>query len=173
MKHELNTGMEKTINRREQRLATIERREHRGRVNREPHEPRETISARQRAEVGTVRRPCLVKAGGVGKRRSGRRAFTVLSGWEVEKARNFYRLATAFSHLWAGSTRLFPPFSTQVVDFPHICMVRLFWGCPEMSATDETQKIHRWGQEVEREGTGRRVNHGWGNDGHRFDGEMI
>ena len=173
MKHELNTDTEETMNRSEQRLATIERSEHRGRVNREPREPRETISARRRAEVGAVRRPCLVKAGRGGKRWDGKRGFTALGGWENGKAWNFYRLATGFSHLETAISHLFPHKSTQVVDFPRICTVRLFWGCPEILATDETQIIHRWGQEVEREGTGRRVNHGWGNDGHRFAGEMI
>jgi len=144
-------------------LAAIERKEHRGRVNREP---RETISARQRAEVGAVRRPCLVKAVGGGKRWVGRWVISTLSGHKAGKW-------CSFSHLETGLTHLFPHKSTQVVDFPHICTVRLFWGSPEMLATDETQIIRRWGQEVEREGTGRRVNHGWGNDGHRFDGEMI
>src|SRR5882757_8246237 len=142
--------MEKTINRREQRLATIERREHRGRVNREPHEPRETISARQRAEVGAVRRPCLVKAGRGGKRWSGRWAISTLSGQKAGKWCSFSHLETAFSHL-------FPPFSTQVVDFPHICTVRLFWGSPEMLATDETQTKSEPKAEMRGEGSGRKT----------------
>src|SRR5882724_1347435 len=90
-----------------------------------------------------------------------KRADLGLSGWEMGKTWNFYRFRIGFSHLETGLTRLFPQVSTQVVDFPRICTVRLFWGSPEMLATDETQIIHRWGQEVEREGTGRRVNHGW------------
>jgi len=53
------------------------------------------------------------------KRRGGRCGFTALSGWKVGKAWNFYRL-------WAGSTRLFPHKSTQVVDFPRLSVVRVF-----------------------------------------------
>ena len=40
-------------------------------------------------------------------------------GCEIGKWRSFSRLETA-------STRLFPPFSTQVVDFPRIAVVRVF-----------------------------------------------
>jgi len=40
----------------------------------------------------------------------------------------FYRLATGFSHFETPLTRLFPHKSTQVVDFPRLAMVRLFWG---------------------------------------------
>src|SRR6267154_3700180 len=116
MKHELNTDTEKTLNRREPRLAAIERKEHRGRVNREP---RETISARQRAEVGAVRRPCLVKAVGGGKRWVGRWVISTLSGHKAGKW-------CSFSHLETGFSQLFPRFLTQVVDFPRICTVRLF-----------------------------------------------
>src|SRR5260221_479071 len=65
-------------------------------------------------------------AGGSGKRWVGRRGFTALSGWEIGKTWHFYRLATGFSHLWAGSTRLFPQLSTQVVDFPHLAMAGVF-----------------------------------------------
>ena len=54
------------------------------------------------------------------KRRGGRCGFTALSGWKVGKAWNFYRL-------WAGSTRLFPHKSTQVVDFPLLSRLRVFW----------------------------------------------
>ena len=62
------------------------------------------------------------EAGSCGKRRG----FTALSGREIGKTRNFYRLATGFSHFETALTHLFPRFSTQVVDFPHLAMVRLF-----------------------------------------------
>ena len=42
------------------------------------------------------------------------------SGQEVGKWRSFSHFETALAHL-------FPPFSTQVVDFPRIEHVRLFW----------------------------------------------
>src|SRR5258707_836722 len=70
------------------------------------------------------------KAGGGGKRRFGKRVFTGLSGWNVGKAWNFYRLTIGFYRLWAGSTRLFPHNSTQVVDFPHLAVVSIF--CEDM-----------------------------------------
>ncbi len=66
-----------------------------------------------------------------------------------------------FSHLKTAATRLFPHNSTQVVDFPRMYDVRLFWGRREILATDETQIKHGWGKEVEQDGTERRVNHGW------------
>src|SRR5882757_768000 len=69
-----------------------------------------------------------LKAARNGKRRYASRAFTSLSGWEIGKAWNFYRLATGFSRIATGYYRLFPHDSTQVVDFPHLAMVRLFWG---------------------------------------------
>jgi hypothetical protein len=59
-------------------------------------------------------------AGWDGKRWVGRRAFPTLSGQEVGKWRSFSHFETALAHL-------FPPFSTQVVDFPRIEHVRLFW----------------------------------------------
>ena len=58
-------------------------------------------------------------AGWDGKRWVGRRAFPTLGGQEVGKW-------CSFSHVAAASTRLFPHNSTQVVDFPHLAMVRLF-----------------------------------------------
>ena len=145
----MNRDTARRLNRREQRERRLAAREHK------EHE---------RSGIPWVRSGR--KTGGDGKRWVGKRAFPTLSGQMVGKW-------CSFSHLETALTRLFPHVSTQVVDFPHICTVRLFWGSPEMLATDETQIIHRWGQEVEREGTGRTVNHGWGNDGHRFDGEMI
>ena len=78
------------------------------------------------------------EAGSWGKRRG----FTALSGREIGKTRNFYRLATGFSHFETALTRLLPHNSTQVVDFPHLAMVRLFWGQHKMLATDETRIKH-------------------------------
>jgi hypothetical protein len=83
-----------------------------------------------------------------GKRRLGRRGFTALSGWEIGKTWNFYRLATGFYRIATASCRLVTGFyrlatgcyriisefyrvlprkSTQVVDFPRMAMVGLFW----------------------------------------------
>jgi len=42
------------------------------------------------------------------------------------KSTGFSHLATWFYRLWAGSIHLFPHKSTQVVDFPHLTMVRHF-----------------------------------------------
>jgi len=57
---------------------------------------------------------------GYGKRRYANRAFTALSGCEAGKFTGSYRIAARFF-------RLFPHKSTQVVDFPRIANVRLFW----------------------------------------------
>ena len=67
-----------------------------------------------------------LKSDGGRKRRYASCAFTSLSGTEIGKTWNLYRLATGFYRLWAGSTRLFPHNSTQVVDFPHLANVRIF-----------------------------------------------
>jgi len=55
-----------------------------------------------------------------GKRRYGNGAFTGLRDQEIGKW-------SSFSHLETGLTRLFPQYSTQVVDFPHLGYVGLFW----------------------------------------------
>ncbi len=75
-----------------------------------------------------------------GPRRYANRAFTGLSGREVGKATDFDRLATAL-------TRLFPHDSTQVVDFPHLAVVRRFWDGPEIGFG------HGWNTEGARMGT--------------------
>jgi hypothetical protein len=54
-----------------------------------------------------------------GKRRVGERAYMGKDGRKVEKW-------TGFSHFETVLIRLFPDVSTQVVDFPRICNVRLF-----------------------------------------------
>src|SRR5260370_41631098 len=63
---------------------------------------------------------CGREAGGGGKRWSGMGFEVGKGGQEIGKWCSFSHLETAFSHL-------FPRFSTQVVDFPRICTVRLFW----------------------------------------------
>src|SRR5882724_6033733 len=60
------------------------------------------------------------KAVGGGKRWSGMWVNLGKGGCEIEKWRSFSHLETALTHL-------FPHKSTQVVDFPHLAMVRLFW----------------------------------------------
>ena len=74
---------------------------------------------------------CGLKASEDGKRRLGRRGFTGLSGREVGNFTGFYRLTTR-------CYRLFPHKSKQVVDFPYLAHVRLFWGNPEIGKTMDT-----------------------------------
>ena len=102
------------------------------------------------------------EAGGSGQRRVGTWVRPGLSGQEVGKRPGFAHIARTFSHLG-------PDNSTQVVDFPRICTVRLFWGPREMLATDGTPikhgcrkdgSIRKAGTEENRNGK-RRVNHGW------------
>jgi hypothetical protein len=52
-----------------------------------------------------------------------------------------------FSHLAAGWARLFPHNSTQVVDFPHLSMVRLLWEAMKWMATDGTRIKHGCGKD--------------------------
>ena len=40
------------------------------------------------------------------------------------------RKRIGYFHIATGFSRLFPHDLTQVVDFPHLAMVRLFWGRP-------------------------------------------
>ena len=98
----MNTDTEKTLNMRktERRLAAREHKEH------------------ERSRIPWVRSGR--KTGGDGKRWVGKRAFPTLSGQEIGKWIGFSHFETAFSHL-------FPHKSTQVVDFPHLAHVRLFW----------------------------------------------
>ena len=62
---------------------------------------------------------CGRNAGRIDERRAGKRRDTALSGREVVKW-------TGSSHLETALTRLGPDKSTQVVDFPHLAMVRFF-----------------------------------------------
>jgi len=48
---------------------------------------------------------------------------------------------TSLAHIAPGSTRLGPDNLMQVVDFPHLSAVRLFWGGPEMGS-------HGWGEDL-------------------------
>src|SRR5882724_7867169 len=110
MKHESNTDTEKTFNRRE---------------------PRAKRSLEPISGVGRELPRRGLDVGGGGKRWVGKRALLTLSGQEAGKW-------CGFSHFETTLTHLFPHKSTQVVDFPRICTVRLFWGSPEMVATDGT-----------------------------------
>jgi hypothetical protein len=76
-----------------------------------------------------------------GKRRFRKDVITGLSGWEIGKAWNFYRLTTGFSHFETPLTRLFPHKSTQVVDFPHLAMVRLFWEGHEIGFSGPKREV--------------------------------
>ncbi len=82
------------------------------------------------------------QAGGGGKRCVGKWANPGLGGQERGKW-------TGFSHFEITLTHLFPHKSTQVVDFPHIYTVRLFWEVMKWVATDETQIKHGLGKEIE------------------------
>jgi hypothetical protein len=53
------------------------------------------------------------------QRRDGKRVDLGRGGQEMRKR-------TGFAHIAPASTRLGPDNSTQVVDFPHLAMVRLF-----------------------------------------------
>jgi len=67
-------------------------------------------------------------------------------GQKVGKWIGFSHLETAFSHL-------FPRFSTQVVDFPHLAMVSIFWGGTQNSRMSGRGMIGR--------GMGRKPNGAW------------
>jgi len=60
------------------------------------------------------------RAGEDVKNRAEKRVEVGKGGCEIGKWRSFSHLETAFS-------RLFPPDSTQVVDFPRMAMVSIFW----------------------------------------------
>ena len=99
MKHESNTDGEKTLDR---------------------SKPRAKRSLEPISGVGRELPRRGLDVGVGGKRWVKRWVNLGKGGQEAGKWCSFSHLETAFSHL-------FPPFSTQVVDFPHICTVRLFW----------------------------------------------
>ncbi len=76
--------------------------------------------------------------------------FTALSGWKVGKYTGYYRIG-------AHSSRIFSHKPTQVVDFPHLAMVGLFWGRPEIGfchgqaelGTNWRDRIHREEREAQ------------------------
>jgi len=125
----MNTDTEKTLNMRKQRERRLAAREHK------EHE---------RSRIPWVRSGR--KTGGDGKRWVGKRAFPTLSGQMVGKW-------CSFSHLETALTRLFPHVSTQVVDFPHLAHVRLFWEGIEDSRISGRGMIGR--------GIGRKPNGAW------------
>jgi hypothetical protein len=69
----------------------------------------------------------------------GGRPDTAKGGQEVGKWCSFYRLVTGFPHFETALTRLFPHKSTQVVDFPRIEHVRLFWEGHEIGFADQAE----------------------------------
>ena len=73
-----------------------------------------------RAEFGAARRPCHATAGGGGKRWGGKWVQPGKGGKKVSRWTSFFHFETGFSHLS-------PANSTQVVDFPRIYAVRVFW----------------------------------------------
>ena len=82
------------------------------------------VAAGRRAEAtGTLLRSEATE-GGAGAMK--KRAEVGKGDLEIGKSWNIYRLATGFSHFETALTRLFPHKSTQVVDFPHLAMVRVF-----------------------------------------------
>jgi len=97
------------------------------------------------ASGGVVR--CRRKAGGDGKRWVGRRVDLGKGGQKVGKW-------TGFSHFETALPHLFPHDSTQVVDFPHICSVRLF---QERSVTAE----FRQGNDRQRNGAKSKLGGVW------------
>ena len=86
-----------------------------------------------------------LEVGRGGKRRVGRRASHTIGGQGVGKW-------TGFSHIETALIRLFPHKSTQVVDFPHLAHVRLFW----------EEGFHRRGAETQRRRGKRRWEPRWG-----------
>jgi hypothetical protein len=90
---------------------------------------------RERApELGAARRPYLVEAGRGGKRWVGEWVQLGKGGWMTGKR-------TGFSHFETALTHLFPHNSTQVVDFPHLRVVRLFWGKPGIWKTKDVNIV--------------------------------
>ena len=77
-----------------------------------------TKSLAVRCRFATLRNRGRIMGGG-GKRRVGTWGFTAISGREIGKW-------CSFSHLETALTRLSPDKFTQVVDFPHLAMVRHF-----------------------------------------------
>jgi len=75
-----------------------------------------------------------LEAGEDVKNRAEKRVEVGKGGCEIGKWRSFSHFETVFSHL-------FPCFSTQVVDFPHLAHVRLFW----------EEGFHRRGAETQRQ----------------------
>ena len=80
------------------------------------------------------------------KNRAEKRVEVGKGGCEIGKWRSFSHFETTFSHL-------FPHNSTQVVDFPHLAHVRLFWEGAEDSRMSGRGMIGR--------GIGRKPNGAW------------
>ena len=88
-------------------------------------------------------RRCGLKAGEDGKRWAGARVNLGKGGQKVGKW-------TGFSHFGTALTHLFPHVSTQVVDFPRICTVRLFGEEGFHRRDTETQRQAWLGTNIEK-----------------------
>ena len=89
----------------------------RGGMTNSNNEPMNLTKSRIREpEAGAVAR----RAGEDVKNRAEKRVEVGKGGCEIGKWRSFSHFETVFSHL-------FPRFSTQVVDFPHLGVVSIFW----------------------------------------------
>ena len=95
-----------------------------------------------RADAGGTVLRSKAMAGGGGQKAGSFRTGTMEKRVDLGKGGQEIGKWRSFSHFETTLTHLFPPFSTQVVDFPHLAMVSIFWGSPEMLATDETQTKH-------------------------------
>jgi len=78
-----------------------------------------------------------------GQKRDGTRVYLGKGGQEVGKR-------TGFSHFETALTHLFPHVSTQVVDFPRICTVRLFGEEGFHLGDTETQRQAWLGTNIEK-----------------------
>ncbi len=94
----------------------------------------------RRAEASAP--PEALEAGADGKRWAGRRVNLGKGGKMMGKR-------TGFSHFETALTRLFPHDSTQVVDFPRMYAVSVFWEAMKWVATDGTGIKHGLGKEIE------------------------
>jgi len=151
MKHGPNTDSEKTLNRRERR----ERGAEAGAVRRMPPIRIDFIASaglRPSRAPGKCPGRCGIpsyhasgEVAGSGKRRAGSRGLNSRIREErcpaVGKGGQETGKWCSFSHFETALTRLFPHNSTQVVDFPHLAVVRLFWGGPEIGFSGPKREV--------------------------------
>jgi hypothetical protein len=99
----------------------------------------EAVAAGRKAG-GTLVRSEVV-AGGSGKKCVRKWANLGKGGCEIGKC-------CSFSHFETALSRLFPQLSTQVVDFPHLAVVRLFWEKGFHRRDAETQRQEEMGTKM-------------------------